>query len=144
MEATIEGAARSIKEASNLAFSWLKDMSNLAQVLEAKVEANKENIQDNKDNIKGNVTEIFCIKANQEPQDNKLGSLEGQIRNQETTLIFQERKLEKLEEQNRQKDERIQALTERIEALPQPVYQAFPVQYVPPFPSDPNQLLEQQ
>ena len=90
-----------------MAFSWLKDMSNLAQELEAKVGENKENIQNNKDNIKGNVTEIFCIKANQELQDDKLGSLEGQIRNRETTLIFQERKLEKLEEQNRQKDERI-------------------------------------
>ena len=88
MEATIEGAARSIKEVSSLAFSWLQDTSNLAQALKAKVEVNKENIQDNKDNIKGNITELFCIKANQELQDNKLGSLEGQIRNQESTLIF--------------------------------------------------------
>ena len=143
MEATIKEAARSIKEASSLALSWLKDTSNLAQVLETKIEANKENIQDNKDNIKGNITEIFCIKANQELQDNKLGSLEGQIRNQETALIFQERKLEKLEDQIKQKDERIQALSDRIDALCQLVYQEIPALFIPPISPDPNQLLEQ-
>ena len=59
--------------------------------------------------------------------------MEGQIRNQETNLIFQERKLEKLEEQNRQKDERIQALTEKIETLFQPVYQHFLYNMSPQF-----------
>ena len=68
-----------------MAFSWLKDTSNLA--LEHKVKVGKQG-KHKKDNIKGNATEIFCLKTNQELQDDKLGSLEGQIRNQETTLIF--------------------------------------------------------
>ena len=51
MEASIEGAARSFKEASRLAFSWLKDTNNLALEHETKVGENKKNIQDNKEKI---------------------------------------------------------------------------------------------
>ena len=80
-----------------MAFSWLKDTNNLALEHKTKVGENKENIQNNKENIQGNVTEIFCLKTNQELQEDKIGSLEGQIRNQETTLSFQEQKLEKFE-----------------------------------------------
>ena len=109
-----------------MAFSWLKDMSSLALEHETKVGENKENIQNNKENIQGNVTEIFCLKTNQELHEDKLGSLEGQIRNQETALIFQERKLENFEDLIKQKDERIQALSDRIDALCQLFYQKIP------------------
>ena len=43
MEASIEGAARSFKKVSRLAFSWLKDTSNFALEHETKVGKNKEN-----------------------------------------------------------------------------------------------------
>ena len=127
-----------------MAFSWLKDTNNLALEHETKVGENKENIQNNKENIQGNFTEIFCLKANQELHKDKIGSLEGQIRNQETALIFQEGKLEKLEDQIKQKDERIQALSDRIDALCQLVYQEIPAQFISPISPDPSQLLDQQ
>ena len=94
----IEGAVRSFKETSRLAFSWLKDTNNLALEYETKVGENKKNIQENKEKILGNVTEIFCVKANQELYEDKIGCLEGQNKEQDTALIFQEWTLEKLEE----------------------------------------------
>ena len=52
--------------------------------------------------------------------------------------------VEKLEEQLKQMDERIQALSDRIDVLYQLVYQEIPAQYISPISPDPRQLLEQQ
>ena len=78
MDALLEGATKQVKDPTNLALQ------------------NKLDTLENKENVQGNGTEIFGLKTNQELHEDELGSLEGQIRNQETTLIFQERKLEKL------------------------------------------------
>ena len=77
---------------------WLKDTHSLTREQGTKVEKNRKSIQDNKESIKNNINEIFCVKANHEVQVDRIGRLEGQVRNQETALIFQEWKLEKLEE----------------------------------------------
>ena len=81
METSIEGAARSFKEASRLAFSWLKDTNNLALEHETKMGENKKKIQNNKEKIQGNVTEIFCVKANQELHEDKIGCWKDKSRN---------------------------------------------------------------
>ena len=127
-----------------MAFSWLKDTNSLALEQEAKVGENKKNIQDNKERIQGNVTEIFSVKANQKLNEDKIECLEGQVNEQENALIIQGQMMEKLEEQMKQKDKRIQALSDRINVLSQPVYQEIPVQYISPISPDPRQLLEQQ
>ena len=54
------------------------------------LEKNRKSIQDNKENIKNNVKEIFCVKANLKVQVDRIEHLEGQVKNQETALIFQE------------------------------------------------------
>ena len=81
MEAAIKGTARLFKETFRLAFSWLKDTNSLALEQEVKVGENKNNIQDNKARIQGNVTEIFSVKANQELHEDKIGCLEEKSRN---------------------------------------------------------------
>ena len=73
-----------------------------------------------------------------------LERLEGLIKHQETNLGFQERKLERLENLIKQKDDRIQALSDRINALCQPVYQEVVAEVISPVSLDPRQLWEQQ
>ena len=110
MEATIKEATGSIKETPGLAFNCPKDTSNLTLELEAKVGKIKEDIQDNKDNIKSlqgtkrqvddptslavhNRLETWDNKESAQDED-KLRSLGEQIRNKEASLLLQERELQ--------------------------------------------------
>ena len=90
MEVTFKGAAKAFMETSRVACWWLKDTHSLTREQGTKVEKNWKSIQDNKENIKNNVKEIFCVKAYLEVQVDRIEHLEGQVRNQETALISQE------------------------------------------------------
>ena len=76
MEAAIEETARSFKNTSKLAFSWLKDTNRQTLEQGVKVEYNQKSIQDNKERIWGNATKIFSVKALIELQEDKIGCLE--------------------------------------------------------------------
>ena len=109
-----------------------------------KVENNRKSIQDNKENIKNNVKEIFCVKANLGVQVDRIERLERQVKSQETALISQKRKLEDLEEVIRKRGEGIQAESSRVDVLSQSTYQELPAQFVTLASQNPNQLLELQ
>ena len=102
IDALFEGATRQIEDTTNLA-------------LKNEIEALK-----NRENIQVQSTEISCIKTNLE---DKLEKWEGLVKQQEANLGFQKQKLGKLENLIKQKDNQIQALSDRIDALCQPVYQ---------------------
>ena len=55
------------------------------------MEANQKNIQDNKERIQGNATEIFSVKAILELHEDKIGRLEEQVKKEEKALIIQGR-----------------------------------------------------
>ena len=99
MEAAIEETARSFENTSKLAFSWLKDTDRQTLEQGVKVEDNQKSIQDNKERIQGNATEIFSVKALLELHEDKIGRLEEQVKEQENTLIIQGQLVEKLEGQ---------------------------------------------
>ena len=103
MEVVFEGSFKAFREISIIAFRWLKDTHRLTQEQGIKVEKNRKSTQDNKQSIKNNVTEIFCIRARHEVHKDKIGRLEILVRNQEKALISQERKLEELGEGSKKK-----------------------------------------
>ena len=86
------------------------------------MEDNQKSIQDNKERIQGNATEIFSVKALLELHKDNIGCLEEQVKEQENTLIMQGQMVEKLEGQLKQMDGRIQELSDRIDVLSQPIY----------------------
>ena len=136
--------AKVFLETSRVACKWLKDTHSLTREQGTRVENNRKSIQESKGNIKNNVREIFCIKANLGDKVSRIEHLEKQIRSQETALVSQERKLEDLEEVIRKRGDRIQAQNSRVDILSQPTYQEIPVQFVTVTSQNPNQLLEPQ
>ena len=51
--------------------------------------------------------DIFCIRTNYELHEDRLERLERIVRNQEKSLISQEKKLEEIEEENKKKGEEL-------------------------------------
>ena len=105
---------------------------------------NETEVVVNRETIQTSSTEIICLKTSLELQEDKLGRLEGLIKHQETNLGFQEWKLERLENLIKQKDDQIQALSDRIDALCQPVHQKVAAEVISPVLPDPHHLWEQQ
>ena len=130
MGAAFEGVAKVFLETSRVAYKWLKDTHSLTREQGTRVENNRKSIQDNKGNIKNNVREIFCVKANLGDQVDRIEHLERQVKSLEMALISQERKLEDLEEVIRKRGDGIQAQNSRVDVLSQPTYQELPVQFV--------------
>ena len=96
MEAAFEDSSKAFKEISIVAFTWLKDTHCLVQEQRVKIEEIRKDTQDHKQDIKDNITEIFCIRANYEVHEDRIGRLERVVRNQEKALISQEKKLEEI------------------------------------------------
>ena len=122
MEAAFEGAAKAFMETSRIACKWLKDTHSLTREQGTRVENNRKSIQESKGNIKNNVREIFCVKANLGDQLDRIECSEKQVKSQEMALISQERKLEDLEEVIRKRGDRIQAQNSRVDILSQRTY----------------------
>ena len=128
MEAVFEGSSKVFKEISIVAFMWLKDTHRLAQEQGVKIKKIRKNTQDNKQSIKDNITEIFCIRARHKVHEDRIGRLERVVRNQEKALISQEKKLEEIEEENKKMEEEIQAQNSQVDVLGQSSYQELPAQ----------------
>ena len=122
METVFKDLSKAFKEISIIAFMWLKDMHCLVQEQGVKIEKIRKNTQDNKQSIKDNITEIFCIRARHEVHEDRIGRLERVVRNQEKAVISQEKKLEKIEEEHKKREEEIQAQNSQVDVLGQSSY----------------------
>ena len=70
--------------------------------------------------------------------------MERIVRNQEKALISQEKNLEEIEEENKKREEEIQAQNSRVDVLGQSSYQELPAQFTTEALQNLNQLLESQ
>ena len=122
MEAAFEDSSKAFKEISIVAFMWLKDTHCLVQEQRVKIKKIRKDTQDHKQDIKDNITEIFCIRANYEVHEDRIGRLERVVRNQEKALISQEKKLEEIEEESKKREEEIQAQNSLVDILFQSNY----------------------
>ena len=123
---------------------WLKDTHCLVQEQGVKIEKIRQDTQNHKQDIKANVTEIFCIKTNYELHEDRLEWLERIVRNPEKSLISQEKKLEEIEEESKKREEEIQAQNRWVDGWNQSSYQESSVQSTTGVLQNPNQLLESQ
>ena len=119
MEAVFEDSSKVFKEISIVAFMWLKDMHCLVQEQGVKIEKIRKDTQDHKQDIKDNITEIFCIRASYKVHEDRIGRLERVVRNQEKALISQEKKLEEIEEDSKKREEEVQAQNRRVDVWDQ-------------------------
>ena len=109
METVFKDMSKAFKEISIITFAWLKDTHCSVQEQEVKIEQIRQDTQDHGQEIKATVTEIFCIKTNYKLHEDRLERLERIVRNQEKSLISQEKKLEEIEEENKKRGEELQA-----------------------------------
>ena len=100
---------------SIITFKWLKDTHCSVQEQEVKIEQIQQDTQDHRQEIKATVTEIYCIKTNYELHEDRLERLERIVRNQEKSLISQEKKLEEVKEENKKRGEELQAQDKRVD-----------------------------
>ena len=107
MKTAFKDSSKAFKEISIIAFTWLKDTHCLIQEQGVKIEKIRQDTQDHKQDIKANVTEIFFFKTNYKLHEDRLEPLERIVRNQEKSLISQEKKLEEIEEENKKKGEEL-------------------------------------
>ena len=101
-------------------------MHCLVQEQRVKIKKIRKDTHDHKQDIKDNITEIFCIRANYEVHEDRIGQLERVVRSQEKALIFQEKKLEEIEEENKKREEEIQAQNSWVDILCHLNYQELP------------------
>ena len=144
MEAAFEDLSKVFKEISVVAFMWLKDMHCLVQEQGVKIEKIRKDTQDHKQDIRANITEIFCIRANYKVHEDRIGRLERIVRNQEKALISQEKKLEEIEEENKKREEEIQAQNRWVDGWNWSSHQELPVQSTTGVLENSNQPLESQ
>ena len=111
---------------------------------EVKIKKIRKDTQDHKQDIKDNITEIFCIRANYEVYEDRIGRLERVVRNQEKALISQEKKLEEIEEESKKREEEIQAQNRRVDVWDWSSYQELPAQSTTEALQNLNQPLESQ
>ena len=138
MEAAFEDSSKAFKEISIVAFTWLKDTHCLVQEQGVKIEKIRKDTQDHKQDIKANITEVFCIRAKYEVHEDRIGRLERIVRNEEKALISQVKKLEEIEEESKKREEEIQAQNRRVDVCDWSSYQELPAL------QNLNQLLESQ
>ena len=144
MEKAFKDLSKAFKEISIITFAWLKDTHCSVQEQEVKIEQIRQDTQDDRQEIKATVTEIFCIETNYELHEDRLDRLERIVRNQEKALISQEKKLEEIEEENKKREEEIQAQNSRVDVWGQSSYQGLPAQSTTEALQNLNQLLESQ
>ena len=107
---------------------WLKDTHCLVQEQGVKIEKIRKDTQDHKQDIRANITEIFCIRANYKVHEDRIGRLERIVRNQEKALISQEKKLEEIEEESKKREEEIQAQNRWVDVWDWSSNQELPAQ----------------
>ena len=76
--------------------------------------------------------------------EDRIGQLERVVRNQENALISQEKKLEEIEEENKKREEEIQAQNSRVDVLGQSNYHELPARSTTKALQNSYQLLESQ
>ena len=131
-------SSKAFKEISFITVLWLKDTHHSIQEQEATLEQIKQDTQDQGQEIQATITDIYCIKTNYELHEDRLERLERIVRNQEKSLISQEKKLEEIEEENKKRGEEIQAQNRWVDSWNWTSHQESSVQSTTGVGQNPN------